>query len=119
MGFDVYLRWKGMTPSEESAQYTAHSMVHGHVGYLRWSYEEPNPVLALLKPWMTDAYPEEISGVRSADLVKRLPKAKDAILSHDGISDQVKVEIVESFANFVILYEKKEKDGLDPVIEIR
>lgn len=119
MGFDVYLKWDGITTDEESAQITGYSLVHGHVGYLRWSYEEPNPVLALLKPWMTDDYPEEISGVPSADLVKRLPKAKDTILSYDDMSDQAKVEIVESFANFVLLYEKKEKDGLNPVIEVR
>ena len=119
MGYDVYLRWDGMTTEEKDAQFTGYSTVHGHSGYLRWSYEKPNPVLNLLKPWMTNAYPEEISGVPSADILKRLPKAKDAILSYDGISDQVKVEIVESFANFVLLYEKKEKDGLNPVIEVR
>ena len=120
MGFDVYLRWDGITNEEESAQITGYSTVHGHVGYLRWSYDEPNPVLALLKPFMNDDdYPDRITKVKGVDLTDRLPKVKEAIDHWDDIKPNIKNEIFESFNNFCHLFELKEDAGLNPIIEVR
>lgn len=116
MGFDVYLKWDGMTRVDEDAQITGYSLVHGHIGYLRWSYEEPNPVLALLDPFMGDDYPAEIS-VPNAKLINRLPYVLGAL--GDFFEDEGLDRIFKSFQDFVKLHGGKEGLGLNPSIKVR
>jgi hypothetical protein len=46
----VYAHWKGKTRAEERAQITGHSVVHGHVGYLREAYDGEPYALECLVP---------------------------------------------------------------------
>lgn len=57
MGVDVYLSWDGMTKAEKDAQVTGWSVVSGHVGYLRESYDGEPYAIPVLVP---EAFGDEI-----------------------------------------------------------
>ena len=53
MGIDVYLKWENQTEEEERKQYTGFSLEHGHVGYLRASY---NPSMRMEYDFLHDLW---------------------------------------------------------------
>lgn len=120
MGIDVYMRWRGMTEKEKDAQVTGFSTEHGHVGYLREAYHGNPYATKVLVPEAFDASKENGIAIAAEELRKRLPEAKKAAITRlreiykEPFADENHKE-VKSFADFVELAEKKEKETGTPV----
>jgi hypothetical protein len=109
-GIDVYAHWKGKTLAEERAQITGHSVVHGHVGYLREAYDgEPYAVEYLVpEAFERDAeIPAALMRSRLAQVL-RIAAKRQATVYHRAADDEAAKEALKSFADFVDLCERKE-----------
>jgi hypothetical protein len=67
-GIDVFAHWRGKTLAEERAEIAGHSVVHGHVGYLREAYDGEPYAIPMLVP---EAFEREVE-IPGARLRERL-----------------------------------------------
>jgi hypothetical protein len=115
-GIDVYAHWAGKTLAEERAQITGHSVAHGHVGYLRESYDGEPYALEFLVPeaFEGDAeIPATLLRARLAEVL-RIAAKRQATVYHRMIDDEAAKEALKSFADFVDLCERKEGETGKP-----
>ena len=120
MGIDVYILWNGQTEEEEQAQCTGFSVTHGHVGYLREAYHgEPYATKVLAPECWRDS--NEVS-IPASTLRQRLPdtltaaKKRSKDVYHESIEDTS--PILQSFKDFVAMYERLEVEGKCPRIHV-
>jgi hypothetical protein len=119
MGIDIYTRWKGQRGEEETAQFAAFSLVHGHIGYLREAYHgEPYATRFLCyEAFINDS---GRAPIRACALRARLPiTLKLAEYRQRQIykeTDEAVISaVLKSFSDFVELCERKEKETGEPV----
>jgi len=108
----VYAHWKGMTLADERAQITGHSVVHGHVGYLREAYDGEPYALEYLVPeaFERDAdIPATLLRARLAQVL-RIAAKRQATVYHRAADDEAAKEALKSFVDFVDLCERKERE---------
>lgn len=134
MGIDVYLHWDGQTLEEYNQQITGWSVVHGHTGYLRESYN--NGIFAtkrlILEDWSKQPFNESAKKpnypgcgfvIPNAELVKRLPATLELVRLRqkaygEGPRHMMTRKIEKSFRDFVALHGKLERAGKNPRIYI-
>ena len=115
-GIDVYAHWKGKTLAEERAQITGHSVTHGHVGYLREAYDGEPYALEFL---VSEAFerdteiPATLLRARLAEVLRMAAKRQLAVY-HRPADDASAKEALKSFADFVNLCERKERETGNP-----
>ena len=111
-GIDVCAHWRGKTLPEERAQITGHSVAHGHVGYLRESYDGGPYATLILVPEALERDAEVSAGLLRARLPLVLLAAKERqarVYQRRGDSDESRV-VLKSFVDFVELCERKERE---------
>jgi len=115
-GIDVYAHWKGKTLAEERAQITGHSLVHGHVGYLREAYDGEPYALEYLVPeaFERDAdIPAAFLRARLAQVL-RIAAKRQVTVYHRATDDEAAKEALKSFVDFVDLCDRKERETGKP-----
>jgi hypothetical protein len=112
----VYAHWKGKTLAEERAQITGHSLAHGHVGYLRETYDGAPYAIPILVP---EAFEREVE-IPATILRGRLDavllvaaRRQVQVYARDASDDEAKAAL-KSFVDFVELCERKEKETGKP-----
>jgi hypothetical protein len=94
--------------AEERAQITGHSVVQGHVGYLREAYDGEPYALECLVPeaFERDAeIPAALVRSRLAQVL-RIAAKRQATVYHRAADDEASKEALKSFADFVDLCER-------------
>ena len=120
MGIDIYVKWRGQTKTEEDAQVTGFSVMHGHVGYLREAYHgKPYATKYLVAEAFKSSNGE--AKIPASALRERLPEtirlAKDRQREVYGRKGEIPDSDpeVQSFTDFVELCERKERETGEPV----
>ena len=117
MGIDIYARWHGQTETEEQAQNTGFSQIHGHVGYLREAYHgEPYATRHLV----AEAFERGKAQIPAAVLRERLPETLALVEErertiYENDDEQSIAEVKQSFTDFVALCERKEQETGQPL----
>lgn len=120
MGIDIYAQWKGQTEKEKEAQLTGFSVEHGHVGYLREAYHGAPFATFYLVAEAVDS-PSGQAKIPAKMLRERLPETIRLAKERERVVYDRKGEIpdddpvIQSFANFVALCERKEQETGEPV----
>jgi hypothetical protein len=109
-GIDVYAHWSGKTLAEERAQITGHSVVHGHVGYLREPYDGEPYATQILVPEAFEGDAEIPAALLRARLAETLQAAatRQALLYHRRADHEAAKVVLKSFVDFVDFCERKE-----------
>jgi hypothetical protein len=112
----VYAHWKGKTLAEDRAQITGHSLVHGHVGYLREAYDGGPYALEYLVPEAFECAADIPATLLRARLseVLRIAATRQVSVYHRAVDDEAAKEELKSFADFVDLCERKERETGKP-----
>lgn len=119
MGIDIYAEWNGQTKKEKDAQVTGFSTVHGHVGYLREAYHgEPYATRFLVREAFESSNGK--AAIAAAVLRERLPETLAIVEERErsvyGTTDEAEIKgVQESFAEFVKLCERKERETGEPM----
>jgi hypothetical protein len=124
LGYDIYLKWEGMTENDKERQITGFSLKHGHVGYLRASIHFDG-LIDIFKQLFKEAwtgYNEGEIELEKRQLEKRYKKLNWAKFNQNVERWEMKEERVKeiktSVENFVHLAESKLSQGLKTVVEI-
>ena len=116
-GIDVYAHWRGKSLADERAQITGHSLVHGHVGYLREPYDgEPYATQVLVPEAFKDIDAEIPAALLRARLSQALRTAveRQAQVYHRPADHEATKVVLQSFVDFVELCERKERETGNP-----
>jgi DNA polymerase III sliding clamp (beta) subunit (PCNA family) len=112
----VFAHWRGKTLAEERAQIAGHSVVHGHVGYLREAYDGEPYAIPMLVP---EAFEREVE-IPAARLRERLERVlcvatrrQVQVYSRNTDNEDAKAAL-KSFVDFVELCERKERETGKP-----
>ena len=94
--------------AEERAQITGHSVVQGHVGYLREAYDGEPYALECLVPGAFERDAEIPAALVRSRLaqVLRIAAKRQATVYHRAADDEASKEALKSFADFVDLCER-------------
>jgi hypothetical protein len=124
MGYDIYLKWEGMTENDKDKQRTRFSLIHGHVGYLRASFNFYG-LIDIFKQLFKESwtgYNEGEMELEKGELQKRYKNLNwgkfDLNVERWEMSEERIREIKTSVENFVHLAETKVAKGLKTVVEI-
>jgi hypothetical protein len=115
-GIDVYAHWQGKTLAEERAQINGHSLAHGHVGYLRETYDGEPYATQLLVP---EAFEREAEipaarlRARLDEVLRAAMKRQVQVYIRDAENEDAKTAM-QSFIDFVELCERKELETGKP-----
>lgn len=111
MGIDIYLRWNEQTKAEQDEQITGFSAVHGNVGYLREAYHGAPYATKHLVP---EAFTHGEAQIPAEALRRRLPETLKLVAEREkklyNSPPRDIAEVQESFAAFVALAERKERE---------
>ena len=119
MGIDIYAEWTGQTKQEKDAQCTGFSVVHGRVGYLREAYHgEPYATRFFVREAFESS--DGRAAIPAAVLRERLPETLAIVAERErsvyGTTDEAEIsDVQESFAEFVKLCERKERETSEPM----
>jgi hypothetical protein len=110
-GIDVYAHWSGKTLAEDRAQITGHSVAHGHVGYLRESYDGEPYAIKILVPEAFGGEVEIPAALMRARLAEVLEVAmrRQAHVYGRSADDEDSKLALKSLVDFVELCERKER----------